>query len=96
MRNQKKTDINLYSVVRITPVVLIWVVAIAQRIEQAAGDVSAGRIGPLDPQKHTSSTELRKVTWSAAIQVMQEKTLGAGVGSTSKALNKIYESKGQY
>lgn len=66
----------------------------AQRIEQAANDVSAMQENN-EPAEAHSSTELRKVTWSAAVQVMQENILGAGVGNTSRALNKIYEDKGE-
>lgn len=67
----------------------------AQRIERAAGDVTAMQNNDTPAEAH-SSTELRKVTWSAAIQVMKDNTWGAGVGNTTHALNKTYEIKGQY
>jgi O-antigen ligase len=42
-----------------------------------------------------SSTELRKITWSAAFEVMRKNPLGAGTGNTQFLLNEIYEREGE-
>jgi O-antigen ligase len=50
---------------------------------------------PAETGEARSSTELRKVTWSAAMEVLSNHPFGAGTGNTQFLLNAIYERDGQ-
>ena len=70
--------------------------ASSARMEAMVGDIeSEPSKNPIVHQAR-SSTELRKVTWSAAIEVIRAHPMGAGTGETQYRLNEIYEREGQY
>ncbi len=69
--------------------------ASSARVEAMVEDIESDSPEGTSAQEAKSSTELRKVTWSAALQVIREHPLGAGTGETQYRLNEIYEQTGQ-
>ena len=63
----------------------------AQRVESATAD--AAQAAPAEVA-HTS-TELRKVTWTAAVDLIKRNPFGVGVGNASIEMNRSYIEMGQ-
>ena len=69
----------------------------SDRIEAAAADITQPQPEQTIVQHEAkSSTDLRKVTWSASLELMGAEPFGTGVGSSSKRLIEIYEREGEY
>jgi hypothetical protein len=69
--------------------------ASSARIEAMVENLESGTSEVVVEREARSSTELRKVTWSAALEVLRTHPLGAGTGNTQFLLNSIYEREGQ-
>lgn len=68
----------------------------SNRIEAAANDLTQNTTEQVvEPHEAKSSTELRKVTWSAALELMSTYFLGTGVGNATPRLVEIYSREGE-
>lgn len=68
----------------------------SDRIEAAATDMTQVQANQADVhQEAKSSTELRKVTWTASLELMKSEFFGTGVGSATPRLVSIYEREGE-
>ncbi|MFM7234227.1 MAG: O-antigen ligase family protein, partial [Flavobacteriales bacterium] len=66
----------------------------SERVEHAVQDISTKETGQEKTNNsgtHTSSTQVRLITWSAAWSLLSEHPFGVGTGDTQHRLNTIYE-----
>ena len=72
----------------------------AERIQQAVQDIRTTETATTGDNAevavaHSSSTQLRLVTWQAAWTLMRENAFGTGTGDTQSKLNTIYLQQGE-
>lgn len=96
---QNKTNTIVQSAVALAVLVsgMYFLPASSARIEAMVEDLDTPE-QTVTNEKHEarSSTELRKITWSAAFEIMQKNPLGAGTGNTQFLLNEIYLREGEH
>ena len=69
------------------------------RVEHAVNDIRTGETEDLHTESsgdHTSSTQVRLVTWGGAWTILRQNPFGAGTGDTQPILNSLYEQQSEH
>ena len=95
MLRLKATAVAAFALVSILAGASVVLPRTSQRVTKLASDVTSTADTAASKPKSKSSTELRKVTWGVALDIIKEYPFGVGVGNTAGAMTARYEAMGE-
>jgi O-antigen ligase len=95
MLRLKSTAVAAFALVSILAGASVVLPRTSQRVTKLASDVTSTADTAASKPKSKSSTELRKVTWGVALDIIKEYPFGVGVGNTAGAMTARYEAMGE-